>query len=335
MNRLGERTRSLWSKKRKRSHSSSDGTDEVLLPTAFVQTRSSRSSPRLLPWLCTHKLLVAFIVLIGIPTLLYLCLLALSTNGAFVPRAFQENRPRRLMLVVAHPDDECLFFAPALRVLHSQQHVELSLLVFSRGNHVGLGDVRARELLGSCHALNVPQERCVALDLPTIQDNPKVWWSEQQLIPIIRQYIVSWSIDFLISFDERGVSGHVNHRAVGSAVRLIRQEKNTTAITMAYELKSVSLPRKYASIVDFYLVFLSFTPRLLRSLLSSIVPFRWVSSPDRSRMLLINTPRDYMASRAAFASHQSQYSWDRHIYMLVSRYMFVSELQYIDERPTS
>jgi len=48
-------------------------------------------------------------------------------------------------------------------------------------------------------------------------------------------------------------------------------------------------------------------------------------------MLLINTPNDYMASRTAFASHQTQYSWDRYFYLIASRYMFINELKYIDK----
>jgi N-acetylglucosaminylphosphatidylinositol deacetylase len=268
---------------------------------------------------------------IYLPIVLYICLLVLSNNQAFIPIEFQQNQ-YRLLLVVAHPDDECLFFSPTLRVLQKQYHVNLSLVVFSRGNHVGLGETRAMELHGSCRVLNIPKERCISLDLPNIQDNPKVWWSEQQLIPIINEYINQWSINALVSFDKQGVSGHLNHRAVASAVRLLTQNKNNTMIKMSYELKSVSILRKYSSLLDFYLIFISSIPRLLHSLLSYLIPFNLMSPPNKSYMLLINTPNDYMISRSAFASHQSQFSWDRYIYLIASRYMFINELKYIDKQ---
>jgi N-acetylglucosaminylphosphatidylinositol deacetylase len=123
----------------------------------------------------------------------------------------------------------------------------------------------------------------------------------------------------------------MNHRAIASAIRLLTKNKTNTMIKMAYELKSVSILRKYSSLLDFQLVFISIIPRLLHSLLSYIIPFNLISSPDMSYMLLINTPHDYMVSRAAFASHQSQYSWDRYIYLIASRYMFINELKYIDK----
>lgn len=305
--------------------------DEVLLPYRYLIKRLYRSSYiRFSTWICSHKLLFLMISLVFIPILLYLTLLVLSNNQAFIPTEFQNNQ-YRLLLVVAHPDDECLFFAPTLRVLQKQYHVNLSLLVFSRGNHVGLGHIRTVELLGSCSILNIPNERCISLDLSNIQDNPTIWWSEQQLIPIINEYINKWSIDLLISFDDKGISGHINHRAIASAVRLLTRNKNNTMIKMSYELTTVSLLRKYSSLLDCYLVFISFIPRLLQSLLAYLIPFNFISSPDISHILLINTPSDYITSRAAFANHKSQFSWDRSLYLITSRYMFINELKYIDK----
>ena len=311
----------IKSNERKRSN------DQILLSHTSTLMRSIA---RLYCWISTHRLLFLMIILICIPVTIYILLLILSNTQAFIPIEFQQNR-YHLLLIVAHPDDECLFFSPTLRVLQTQYHFQLSLVVFSRGNHVGLGEIRAMELLGSCRALHIPPERCISLDLPHIQDNPKVWWSEQKLIPIIEEYVNKWSIDVLVSFDDQGVSGHINHRAVSSAVRWLTHNQTRTKVKMSYQLKSVSLLRKYSSILDFYWIFISFLLRLLQSFLSYITPFDLISSPDASYMLLINTPDDYLASRNAFASHRTQYSWDRHIYLLASRYMFVNELQLINK----
>jgi len=335
MNILDERLKKFWYNDRKRSTSISDEINEALLLNAYTHKSTYQSSTmrpliRLYHWIFTHKILFIMIYFICIPIVLYIILLVLSNNQAFISREFQQNQ-YRLLLIVAHPDDECLFFSPTLRVLQKQYHFNLSLLVFSRGNHVGLGDIRSRELYGSCRILNIPKERCISLDLPNIQDNPKIWWPEKQLIPIINEYINKWSIEVLVSFDKQGVSGHINHKSVASAVRLLSQNKNNTMIKMSYELKSVSILRKYSSLLDFYLIFISFIPRLLHSLLSYLIPFNLISSPNRSYILLINTPNDYIASRSAFASHRSQYNWDRHIYLIASRYMFINELKSIDK----
>ncbi|CAF0819260.1 unnamed protein product [Rotaria sordida] len=335
MNILRECLKKFWYNEQKYCNHPLDKTDEVLLLDTSVyksiyRLSNNRSFIRLYHCICMHKLLFIMIVFVCIPIILYMFLLILSNSQAFIPIQFQQNH-YRLLLVVAHPDDECLFFSPTLHVLQKQYHVNLSLLVFSRGNHIGLGHIRAMELYDSCKALNISKERCISLDLPNIQDNPNVWWSEKQLIPMINEYINKWSIDILVSFDNKGISGHINHRAVAFAVRTLIKTNNNTIIKMSYELKSVSILRKYSSLFDFYLIFISFIPRFLRSLLSYVIPFNLISSPDLSCILLINTPNDYMISRNAFASHKSQYNWDRYIYLIASRYMFVNELIYINK----
>ena len=91
----------------------------------------------------------------------------------------------KVLLVIAHPDDECMFFAPTLSVL-TRQHVQvfvlclsngefasnphlsapLSLRIFhavgshtyhshTAGNAEGLGAVREKELLAACTVLRV------------------------------------------------------------------------------------------------------------------------------------------------------------------------------------
>ena len=330
---LEGRLRNLWTTKRRRSV---DDVDEGLLPDSCETRRVHRSKHcrtviRGYHWISTHKLLSMLIACVGVPLVLYSCLLVLANTRAFVPREFR-RQSLRLLLVVAHPDDECLFFAPTLRVLRRQHRANLSLLVFSRGNHQGLGETRAMELRGSCGVLEIPTERCISLDIAGIQDNPKDWWSENTLIPIIEEHVQKWSIDVMVSFDRDGISGHINHRAVGSAVRSVFRWKNQTRIKMAYELRSVSILRKYSSLMDSYLICVSFMPRLIRALLSNLAPSNLISSPDRSRMLLINTPNDYLISRTAFARHRTQFSWDRYLYLIASRYMFVNELVSVDDR---
>lgn len=336
MNKLEEYFKNVWCARTTYFDKETDETDEALMADTESNVNTGNSSDsrptiRFHQPMTVQRVLSILLTFICIPIIFYVLLLLLSNNSAFIPAKIKQTH-YNLLLVVAHPDDESLFFSPTLRVLQRRYNVDINLLVFSHGNHAGLGDIRAKELHGSCQTLKISEERCISLDLPNVQDNPKVWWSEEKLIPILNEYIYKWSIDILVSFDHNGVSGHINHRAVGSAVNTLIQSKNNTRIKMSYQLKSVSLLRKYSSIFDFYFTFISFIPRLIRSLLSCVIPFKLISMPDSSRMLLINTPSDYFVSRAAFANHQTQFSWDRYLYLIASRYMFINELKYIDKQ---
>lgn len=77
------------------------------------------------------------------------------------------------------------------------------------------------------------------MDHPDLQDNPRVWWNTGLIAKIVHEHVLKWKIDAvsispksstsrlgranrigqIITFDEGGVSGHINHRAVSAAVR--------------------------------------------------------------------------------------------------------------------
>lgn len=107
---------------------------------------------------------------------LFLIPTLLSSRGspALVPEVLRNAK--RPLLVVAHPDDECLFFSPSVLgviQLPTRSQVEKSLLdpavlVLSNGNNYGIGDTRQRELVGSCRELGVAEDRCTVMNIPYV-----------------------------------------------------------------------------------------------------------------------------------------------------------------------
>lgn len=108
---------------------------------------------------------------------------------------------KNLLIVTAHPDDECLFFSPSiLGILGRSRHMTGALLVMSVGNNYGLGDTRALELQGSCAALGIHPQRCIALDHHDLQDNPRVWWNGELIEGIVDEHVKKWKIDAVRPF---------------------------------------------------------------------------------------------------------------------------------------
>jgi N-acetylglucosaminylphosphatidylinositol deacetylase len=58
-----------------------------------------------------------------------------------------------------------------------------------------MGKARVQELQGSCQALGIHPGRCIALDHPELQDNPKVWWNTDLIESIVREHVSKWKID--------------------------------------------------------------------------------------------------------------------------------------------
>lgn len=88
----------------------------------------------------------------------------------------------RVLLLTAHPDDECFFFGPTLLAFREQGTPVYSLCVsngatcllplgacltpFQPGNYDGLGAQREQELRESLSVLGVPSEMSFLIDHP-------------------------------------------------------------------------------------------------------------------------------------------------------------------------
>ncbi|KAI0524054.1 hypothetical protein KFK09_003418 [Dendrobium nobile] len=73
-----------------------------------------------------------------------------------------------VLLVVAHPDDESMFFAPTILYLTSNGH-NLYILCISNGNSEGKGNIRKEELYRACATLKVPLQQIKVVDHQDLQ----------------------------------------------------------------------------------------------------------------------------------------------------------------------
>ena len=82
------------------------------------------------------------------PFFLYGKLIWTHVTGPFFQRKLIKHN---MLYVIAHPDDEAMFFVPSIIALG--KHNNLHMLCLSNGNADGLGRVREKELEASCKYL--------------------------------------------------------------------------------------------------------------------------------------------------------------------------------------
>lgn len=121
------------------------------------------------------------------------------------------NRPvltekSSVLLVIAHPDDEAMFFVPFLHSCATLQ-CQVSILCLSEGNYYGLGKTRRKEIFQSALKLGVSVEDVVVLDDPSLQDGPSNRWSPACICEHVLRAIDIFKVDVVVTFDDYGVSG--------------------------------------------------------------------------------------------------------------------------------
>ncbi|KAI9876867.1 MAG: N-acetylglucosaminyl-phosphatidylinositol de-N-acetylase [Pleopsidium flavum] len=168
--------------------------------------------------------------------------------------SFPKLRNKRICLLIAHPDDEAMFFAPTLLALTDPaagNHVKILCLStgtppppsnytfwVTQGNASSLGPIRKTELLQSALLLGLRSTSDVfILDSPDFPDNMSTVWDATKIASVLASAFApklasppppfssssttssssappEATIDALITFDKHGVSNHANHKSL-------------------------------------------------------------------------------------------------------------------------
>ncbi|XP_077220993.1 uncharacterized protein LOC143854769 isoform X2 [Tasmannia lanceolata] len=216
---------------------------------------------------------------------------------------------KNILLVIAHPDDESMFFSPTILYLTSRGY-NLHILCMSTGDVEGKGNIRKEEFYQACAILKVPLQQVKVLDHPALQDGFDKTWSHDLLQKFIGEELINRDIDLLITFDNCGVSGHRNHCDVHHGICMLLRENSRRNIK-AWELISTNIARKYSGPVDIWL-----------SILCSL------HYPRGQMYCLVNGHPH--KSFLAMAQHGSQWVWFRKLFVLLSSYTYMNTLRKIN-----
>ena len=272
---------------------------------------------------------------------------------------------RLILFVIAHPDDESMFFGPSIRSLAKQisssssSSSALHLLCLTDGSYPPSdGATRCSELLRAAEILNVDPANVRVADLKRskILDSPdrSLSWDPTVIARYLSSYITSHCDDSgpsssitIVTFDERGVSSHPNHIDTYLAVRSYLETSPHAQSTTAYKLSSVSSLEKYCLPLHMLILFGSFV--LCRD---SVVCFgRFTSSPPPSShslsatihstvvntVILLFSPLFFLPSLVSawrsMAAHESQWVWYRKLFVMFSVYSYINVLDRIVVKP--
>ncbi|EHA52719.1 hypothetical protein MCOR27_002524 [Pyricularia oryzae] len=270
----------------------------------------------------------------GLLVLLAPCLYIYTASVAAT--RFPALRNKRICLLIAHPDDEAMFFAPTVLALtrpETGNHVKI--LCLSSGNADGLGETRKKELVKSGMLLGLRNEDDVfVIESDAFQDSMTATWDATAISSLLTSAFVpnpaaGAMIDVLVTFDKGGVSSHPNHISLYHGARAFVSSGSAVDL---YTLTSVPFLRKYASIIDAFMTL---------AMSWGLQGVSEAKSPERLVFMNSLMPgkaqegggsNDGGASygtawRAMTEAHKSQMVWFRYGWITLSRYMVVNDLK--------
>ncbi|KAJ7176658.1 LmbE-like protein [Mycena filopes] len=246
-----------------------------------------------------------------------------------------------ILLLTAHPDDECMFFAPTILALAALQQPAISSrnprsslysMCLSVGNADGLGAIRKYELESSLDLLGIDTDKRLLVDHPDLQDNFTAQWDAQIIASVLKPYILENRINTILTFDSQGISGHPNHKALPFGVQRLMSSLKEVRL---YTLTTTPLPMKYIGILAPSLAkFGRYANDLLHFLEVQLTPLMAAlglsttpktSIPPATMPIFVSGINEYWVALQAMRAHPSQLEWFRWLYVMFSRYMWVNE----------
>lgn len=220
---------------------------------------------------------------------------------------------KKYVLVIAHPDDESMFFVFILTILNLQvptlqtlqeKGADIYILCLSCGNADGFGHQRIKELRSLGKYIHLVEDHMTILDDPALQDGMDSEWNIQHGSFLVTEFVNKFDIENVITFDEDGISNHPNHIAtykiVLEAMTLLPENVNL------YTLESLPIYRKFSGPLE-------------------MIVTLWKGMGN----YIINlNPYPYKALYY-MSFHKSQNVWFRKLFTVFSSYAYVNKLNKI------
>ncbi|KAE9377682.1 LmbE-like protein [Stipitochalara longipes BDJ] len=261
--------------------------------------------------------------------------------ASFCRAYFPPLQNKRIGLLIAHCDDEAMFFSPTLQALTKlelKNHVEI--LCLSPGAERHLCETRKSELLKSAKILGLSSSSDITIleDHARFPDSMTTPWSPDHIADELSQKFspsfqpgksvdigdsfpsspAGVNIDILITFDKKGISSHANHISLYYGALKWLQGVDPAGNTIAmYSLTSTNTLQKYISLFD--------APfSILRVLLSAK---RGHGQGLPEILFFFSGISGYRtAQRAMTEGHKSQMLWFRYGWLGLSRYVSINDL---------
>lgn len=257
------------------------------------------------------------------------------SNHAVNIKYSSTNTPKATLLI-AHPDDEIMFFCPLLL-----SRAVTSIICLSNGNFRNLGKIREKEIRKVSQLLNVK------LYIGPFKDNND--WDPPRLIKYLNKVCAKERFTVIYTFDELGVSEHKNHISCFKVAELFIREKNTDYLgSRELPKEKIRLKRgDWGDVVDYQSVdIVNYLPVgakaankktkesilycKLFALKTKPIFEKYVFDFQPSRITYFLRIEMYLEPIKLMLLYKSQLVWFRYLYILFSNYTTYNDFKLVE-----
>ena len=228
--------------------------------------------------------------------------------------------PGKTLFVIAHPDDEAMFFGPS--ILRSESPYILSI-----SSGAPDGEKRTQELFRSCRVLGL--EGSCFVDDDALPDGFEYDWEPKDVQRIVNKYVELIQPDRIVTFDSLGVSRHPNHIALARALRTRGQRVPEGRQVLPMNLTNQRYSNwTYNATVPVYSLRTGGVLSMYLGFYGTVLYVIESGSEMRRGFLAVTPLRDLWGGRIeqAFLEHKSQVIWYRYLWLWVSRFLSSNHL---------
>ena len=247
----------------------------------------------------------------------------------------QHSAATSSVFIIAHPDDESMFLVPTICSLLGNESTNNKccyyLLCLSNGNYDGLGKTREVELVKACGHLGFSFEDVKIVADRLLQDSPRDRWPIHVVSGVVKEYIEEEIMKKtanakvnIYTFDEGGVSGHINHVDTHLGVKHYLQQYATNTGVEGFQLETVTnIFQKYIPVyhwIVLILVWLGFGKKILQ---------------QPQQCYSYYAMYDPWMNWKCMSAHDSQFVWYRRLFVVFSSYTYENKWSKITTMTTT
>lgn len=271
----------------------------------------------------------------------------------------ENTNARRILFVLAHPDDESMFYMPTIQNL-LKEGCKLHFLFLTIGNFGDMGSIRTPELESALRTMGVLSSKnkgfgkeklhvvsnveeiakgqtCVAVHREEwFRDtmDSKISWNRDIGVQFVNQAATLWGIDHVLTFDAQGVSSHPNHIECYRIVKKWKQSDIGSRIP-CFTLDSVSIFRKYIAFYDILLEQMFIEIFDAKNSISEVVNETNTSNNNNNGFYMHPDKLHFLGNSISqivdvMQCHKSQWVWFRKLFVFFSRYSYLNTWRRLD-----